>query len=101
MFASFTNCKLLQNNSFDNSLYYQTAPVTRASSQQRVDQNSSFLMPDGTMGWDHAYKYSHNAPNLGGRNLISALKNVAKNNVSELSSIPSLLQEVRVKQLKL
>lgn len=62
MLASFTNCKLLQNNSFDNSLHYQTAPVTRTSSQQRVDQNRSFLMPDGTIEGDHAYKYSHNAP---------------------------------------
>jgi hypothetical protein len=32
-----------------------------------------------------------------GRNLISAIKKVAQNNESDLSSIPSLLQEVRVK----
>jgi len=37
---------------------------------------------------------------MSGRNLISAIKKVAKNNCQEISSIPNLLQEVRINQLK-
>jgi hypothetical protein len=67
----------------------------------RADQNFSLLIPESTISDDHAYKYSHNAPNLGGRNLISAIKQVAKINVTDMAAIPSLLQEVRINQLKL
>jgi len=49
---------------------------------------------------DHAYKYSHNAPNIGGRNLISAIKQVSKINAADMATIPNLLQEVRINQLK-
>jgi hypothetical protein len=66
----------------------------------RTDQNFSLLIPDSTIRDDHAYKYSHNAPNMGGRNLISAIKKVAKINANDMAIIPSLLQEVRINQLK-
>jgi hypothetical protein len=62
----------------------------------RTDQNFSLLIPDSSLRDDHAYKYSHNAPNVGGRNLISAIKKVSKINTTDMSVIPNLLQEVRI-----
>jgi hypothetical protein len=66
----------------------------------RTDKNFSLLIPDSNLLDNHAYKYSHNSPNIGGRNLISAIKQVSKINAADMTAIPNLLQEVRINQLK-
>ncbi len=60
-----------------------------------ISPNNSLIVADDIMGQDLAYKYSHNAPSVRGRNLIKSIKQVAKNN-QDASLIPDLLNEVRI-----